>query len=130
MVEDKGAALALHWRGAPQAGGELQAFARAALPRLPGYRLQPGNDVIELRPAVRRGVRADKGAAILAFLQEPPFAGRRPVFAGDDITDEAGFAAVNSREGISVLVGPARESAAHFALAGTAEVHAWIGASP
>ncbi|MBD7987936.1 trehalose-phosphatase [Luteimonas sp. Sa2BVA3] len=129
VVEDKGAALALHWRAAPQAGGELQAFARAALPRLPGYRLQPGNDVIELRPAVRRGVRADKGAAILAFMQEPPFAGRRPVFAGDDITDEAGFAAVNSRGGISVLVGPPRESAAHFALAGTAEVHAWIGAS-
>ena len=129
VVEDKGAALALHWRAAPQAGGELQALARAALPRLPGYRLQPGNDVIELRPAVRRGVLADKGAAILAFLQESPFAGRRPVFAGDDITDEAGFAAVNARDGISVLVGPPRESAAHFALAGTAEVHAWIGAS-
>ncbi|GHD75407.1 trehalose 6-phosphate phosphatase [Luteimonas padinae] len=129
VIEDKGAALALHWRAAPQAGGDLQAFARAALPRLPGYRLQPGHDVIELRPAASGGVRADKGAAILAFLQEPPFAGRRPVFAGDDITDEAGFAAVNAHDGISVLVGPLRESAAHFALAGTADVHAWIGAS-
>ena len=129
VIEDKGAALALHWRAAPQAGGDLQAFARAALPRLPGYRLQPGHDVIELRPAASGGVRADKGAAILAFLQEPPFAGRRPVFAGDDITDEAGFAAVNAHDGISVLVGPPRESAAHFALAGTADVHAWIGAS-
>lgn len=127
VVEDKGAALALHWRAAPQAGADLRAFANAALPRLPGYRLQPGNDVVELRPAEHKGGRADKGAAILAFMDEPPFAGRRPVFAGDDITDEAGFAAVNAHDGISVLVGPPRESAAHYGLAGTAEVHAWLG---
>ncbi|MGY1458123.1 MULTISPECIES: trehalose-phosphatase [unclassified Luteimonas] len=130
IVEDKGAALALHWRAAPQAASELQAFAIAALPRLPGYRLQPGNDVLELRPAAHKGGRADKGAAILAFLEEPPFAGRRPVFAGDDITDEAGFAAVNAHGGVSVLVGRPRESAAHFGLSGPAEVHAWIGARP
>ena len=130
VVEEKGAALGLHWRAAaPHAGAELQAFARAALPRLPGYRLQPGHDVIELRPADNRGTRADKGAAILAFMEEPPFAGRRPVFAGDDVTDEAGFAAVNAHGGISVLVGGPRDSAAHFGLRGTAEVHAWIGAT-
>ena len=126
VVEDKGAAIALHWRAAPAASGEMRAFARAALPRLPGYRLQPGHDVLELRPVGHPGQRADKGAAILAFMREPPFAGRRPVFAGDDITDEAGFAAVNVHDGISVLVGPARETAAHFALAGPAEVHAWM----
>lgn len=130
VVEDKGAALGLHWRAAtPHAGAELQAFARAALPRLPGYCLQPGHDVIELRPADNQGMRADKGAAILAFMREPPFAGRRPVFAGDDVTDEAGFAAVNAHDGVSVLVGAPRDSAAHFGLPGTADVHAWIGAS-
>lgn len=127
VVEDKGAALALHWRAAPAASGALLAFASAVLPRLPGYRLQPGKDVIELRPAGNKGARADKGAAILAFLDEPPFAGRRPLFAGDDITDEAGFAAVNAHHGVSVLVGPLRDSAAHFHLHGTAAVHAWIG---
>ncbi|QDW67175.1 trehalose-phosphatase [Luteimonas granuli] len=127
VVEDKGSAIALHWRAAPNASDELRAFAHAALPRLPGYRLQPGNDVVELRPAAYQGRRADKGAAILAFMDEPPFAGRRPVFAGDDITDEAGFAAVNARDGVSVLVGPPRTSAAHFGLAGTGQVHAWIG---
>lgn len=130
LVEDKGAALALHWRAAPHAGPDLRAFASAALPRLPGYRLQPGNQVVELRPAGRDGGRTDKGMAILAFLDEAPFAGRRPVFAGDDITDESGFAAVNARGGTSVLVGPPRPSAAHFALAGPAAVHAWIGAQP
>ena len=130
VVEDKGAALALHWRAAPNASAEFQAFAHAALPRLPGYRLQPGKDVLELRPAGRAGGRADKGAAILEFMEEAPFLGRQPVFAGDDATDEAGFAAVNAHGGVSVLVGPPRASAAHFSLAGPAEVHAWIGATP
>jgi len=127
VVEEKGPAIALHWRAAPHARAELHAFAHAVLPRLPGYRLQPGNDVLELRPAAHAGHRADKGAAILAFMQERPFAGRRPVFAGDDITDEAGFAAVNLHDGVSVLVGEWRETAAHFSLAGPAEVHAWLG---
>lgn len=129
VVENKGAALALHWRAAPQARGELQAFARAAVPRLPGYRLQPGNDVLELRPSAHQGGRADKGAAIIAFMDEPPFAGRLPVFAGDDLTDEVGFAAVNARGGVSVLVGWPRESAAHFWLPDPAAVLAWLGMS-
>ena len=46
--------------------------------------------VCELKPP---GV--DKGRAIAAFLEEPPFAGRQPVFAGDDVTDEAGFVTIN-----------------------------------
>ncbi|KLJ00130.1 trehalose-phosphatase [Luteimonas sp. FCS-9] len=122
VVEDKGAALGLHWRGAPQAEVALRAFAQAMLPRLPGYQLQPGDHVVELRPQ-----HADKGSAILAFLDEPPFAGRRPVFAGDDLTDETGFAAVNARGGISVLVGDRTASAARFAVADPAQVHRWLG---
>ncbi|MBB3344163.1 trehalose-phosphatase [Luteimonas sp. RC10] len=122
VVEDKGAALGLHWRGAPQAEVALRTFAQAMLPRLPGYQLQPGDHVVELRPE-----HADKGSAILAFLEEAPFAGRRPVFAGDDLTDETGFAAVNARGGISVLVGDRAASAAQFALADPAQVHRWLG---
>ncbi|MBB1473792.1 trehalose-phosphatase [Luteimonas sp. MC1782] len=127
LVEYKGPALALHWRAAPASGPALAAFATAVLPRLPGYRLQHGSQVVEIRPAAHGQHRADKGASIIDFMDEPPFTGRVPVFAGDDLTDEAGFAAVNARGGISVLVGRPRDSAAHFALPGPAEVLAWLG---
>ncbi|MCD9027012.1 trehalose-phosphatase [Luteimonas sp. BDR2-5] len=125
LIEDKGAALALHWRGAPAAEPALRAFAEQALPALPGYQLQPGDHVLELRPR-----HADKGSAILAFLDETPFAGRRPVFAGDDLTDEHGFAAVNARDGLSILVGDRAGSAARFGLRNPAAVRRWLASTP
>ncbi|MGN6513849.1 MAG: trehalose-phosphatase [Lysobacteraceae bacterium] len=121
LVEDKGAAIGLHWRRAPQAAQALRAFAEAALPRLPGYRLQHGDHVVELRPAA-----GDKGAAIRALMDEPPFRGRVPAFVGDDVTDESGFAVVNAHGGVSVLVGPREPSAAHYGLGGPAEVLDWL----
>lgn len=124
LCEDKGAALALHWRAANAAGPELQALAEHALAELPGYHLQPGNQVVELKPD-----GADKGSAIAAFLQEPPFAGRVPTFLGDDLTDEHGFDVVNRQHGHSILVGNREPSAARFALADVAAVHRWLGVS-
>jgi trehalose 6-phosphate phosphatase len=101
LLEIKGAALALHYRAAP----EREAVARAATERLvadysDAYVLQPGKMVYEIKPK-----NVDKGRAIDAFLNEPPFAGRMPVFAGDDLTDEKGFALVNARGGVSIKVG-------------------------
>ena len=125
LVEDKGAALALHWRQAPDAAPALGRFAETVLPWLPGYRLQPGDHVVELRPSA-----ADKGDAIEAFLGEPPFAGRRPVFAGDDLTDEHGFEVVNARDGLSILVGGRKGSAAVYGLRDPGDVRAWLGEAP
>lgn len=122
VVEDKGVALAFHWRAAPLAASDFQALAATAAMELPDYHLQPGDHVAELRPA-----GADKGTAIAAFLAEPPFAGRMPVFVGDDLTDEHGFEAVNLRGGRSVLVGTREPSAATFGLADVAAVHRWLG---
>lgn len=122
LLEDKGEAMALHWRMVPEAAADLQAFAIQALTRLPGYHLQPGDHVVELRPA-----HGDKGAAIDAFLDEAPFRGRRPVFIGDDLTDEHGFEIVNARGGVSVLVGDRTGSAAGHRLAGIDQVYAWLG---
>ena len=101
LLEIKGAALALHFRNAP----EHEGVARAATEKLAAdyadaYVLQPGKMVCEIKPK-----DVDKGRAVRAFLDEPPFAGRRPVFAGDDLTDEKGFAVVNERGGVSIKVG-------------------------
>ena len=127
LVEDKGRAIALHWRGAPDAEPALQAFAEHSLEQLPGYRLQPGRQLVELYPGGEGDEGFDKGRAISALLEVPPYRGRTPVFAGDDYTDESGFALVNAREGISVLVGDRAPSAACFHLADPAAVRAWLG---
>ena len=120
-VERKGPSLALHWRAAPQAQDPFRAFAAAALRLLPGYRPQFGDRVLELRP---EGM--DKGAAVQALLAQPPFAGRRPVFVGDDLTDEHGFSVVNACGGLSVLVGHRAATVARHRLADPAAVRAWL----
>lgn len=125
VVEDKGEALGLHWRAMPEAAAQMQAFAQQALPRLPGYHLQPGDHVLELRPQ-----RADKGTAIAAFLAEAPFRGRTPVFVGDDLTDEHGFDVVDAHGGHGILVGDRAGTAARYRLPDIAAVHAWLGATP
>lgn len=121
VLEDKPLGFALHWRAAPPAGAALQAFADAAIARMPAFALQPGDHVIEFKP---RGV--GKGDAIAAFMACAPFAGRVPVFLGDDLTDEHGFAEVNARGGTSVLVGPRHGSAARHHLADPAAVARWL----
>jgi trehalose 6-phosphate phosphatase len=123
VAERKGPNLALHWRAAPLAQDPFRAFAAAALRLLPGYRVQSGDMVLELRPG---GESADKGTAVETFLQQPPFRGRRPVFIGDDLTDEHAFAVVNARDGISILVGDREDSAARWQLANPAAVRAWL----
>lgn len=121
VVEDKGSSIALHWRAAPEHAARMRGFADEVVGGLPGYRLQHGNQVVELRPE-----GADKGDAIAALSGEPPFHGRTPVFVGDDLTDEHGFEVVNELGGISVLVGDRTPSAARHRLADTAAVLAWL----
>ena len=122
LLEDKGLTLALHYRLAPQ----LAAYAHRLMARLAaaanaGLEVQRGRRVAEIKPA---GV--DKGAAVAAYLAEPPFAGRRPVFIGDDLNDEHGFAEVNRLDGISIKVGKGA-SCARYRLADVAAVRRWLG---
>ncbi len=77
--------------------------------------------VVEIRPP-----GADKGDAVRAFMTEPDFAGARPVFVGDDLTDEDAFAAAAAMGGAGILVGPARETAARWRLADVAAVIEWL----
>ena len=67
----------------------------------------------------------DKGGAIQAFMSEKPFAGRQPVFAGDDVTDEDGLRRVGQLGGIGIKIGPGPSSAA-FRLASPRQLWAWL----
>ena len=122
VVEDKGPSLALHFRRAPERERELRELVAGAATPHSGHHVMHGKMVLEVRPAY-----ADKGTAIGRLLDAPPFAGRRPVFAGDDITDEDGFATVNRRGGISIKVG-AGETAATRRVPDVAALHAWLAA--
>lgn len=113
IVEDKRISTALHWRLAPQLQDEaLELMRRTAAKLGPGVRLQEGKSVAELVPA-----GASKGNAIAWLMATPTYAGRRPVFIGDDITDEDGFEAVNAMGGLSVRIGEDRESRAAMRIA-------------
>ncbi|MGA9854912.1 MAG: trehalose-phosphatase [Gammaproteobacteria bacterium] len=120
LLEDKGLSLALHYRRAPECGPALMAKLRHALSIYPEFSLQPGKMVLEVRPA---GV--SKAHALQAFMSEPPFLQHVPVFIGDDITDEDGFAMVNQLGGISIKVGSG-SSIARYRLADTDSVLKWL----
>ena len=83
--------------------------------------IQHGAMVVELRPT-----GATKGDAIKAFMTEPEFAGARPLFMGDDLTDEHGFAAAADLGGAGILVGPERDSAARYRLGSVREAARWL----
>jgi len=99
-VETKRGSVALHYRQAPELESECVAAMQKAVEDSPGLTLLRGKMVVEAKPG-----GASKGAAIEAFMAEPPFAGRTPVFVGDDITDEVGFATVQRMKGLGVKVG-------------------------
>jgi trehalose 6-phosphate phosphatase len=123
VFENKGMALALHYRLAPGLRVLAEREMRAIAADLgDAFELQTGKFVVEIKPGGR-----DKGSAIAEFAAEPPFAGRRPVFIGDDLTDEAGFAVVNRLGGHAVKVGPGI-SQARWRLFDAAAVRNWLAA--
>lgn len=120
QLEIKGMAFALHYRQAMQHEQDVLRLAEQSVKRFPGLALQPGKCVVEIKP-----LGIDKGAAIHDFMQQAPFAGRIPVFIGDDLTDEKGFAVVNAMQGISIKVGEG-SSQAPFRLNGVDAVYHWL----
>ncbi|AIY42435.1 Trehalose-6-phosphate phosphatase [Collimonas arenae] len=122
LLEVKRGALALHYRRAPECEHACLLAMTEALLQEQGFVMLRGKMVVEAKAA-----DISKGSAIAAFMQEAPFAGRRPVFIGDDITDEAGFAWVQSAQGggLGIKVGPG-DSQAHARLASAAAVRAML----
>lgn len=122
ILEDKGPSLALHYRATPFREPAIQAYAEA-LQREAGaaLRLIPGKMLVEFQPR-----SANKGVAIAAFMAEPPFFGRQPLFVGDDTTDEDGFAEIRRRAGIAMRVGSSCETLANYCLPSVEAVLAWL----
>ncbi|CAN5229961.1 trehalose-phosphatase [soil metagenome] len=127
LLETKPSGFALHYRLNPSLAEECQAALAHALSQSPGasltWELLLGHCVCELK---QRGV--SKGTAVQAFLAEPPFAGRVPVFIGDDVTDEDGFVAVQAAAGFGIHVGHGTTHAIHQ-LADTDAVASWLEAA-
>ena len=122
LLEDKGSALAVHFRQAPQhERAAMEVMGELANQLREKFVLRDGKCVLELTP---RGY--SKRGAIEAFMREPPFAGRTPVFIGDDVTDEDGFEAVNTLGGYSVRVGDLAATAARFRFSSVSTVIAWL----
>jgi trehalose 6-phosphate phosphatase len=119
-VEDKGRTIAVHFRMAPQCEAAVrQALIDIAKPLGSNYHIQEGSMVLEIKP---RGFT--KASAIKAFMQEPPFSGRLPVFVGDDLTDQDGFKIVEDQGGISIAVGDRVHG--QFRFETVSAVRAWL----
>jgi trehalose 6-phosphate phosphatase len=86
LLERKARGFALHYRQAPEAREVFHTALQAMVETSPGFQLLPAHMLWEIRP-----LGADKGRAVVALMQRPPFAGRLPVFIGDDVTDEDGM---------------------------------------
>jgi trehalose 6-phosphate phosphatase len=126
LLEDKGYGLALHYRLAPTLAGQVEALVRSVCASLgETFRVQSGKGVFEIRPAAW-----SKGVSIRAFMNQPPFRNRLPVFIGDDVTDEDGFAVVNELGGISVKVGTADATVAQYRIANVSQVLEWLASLP
>ena len=113
-LEPKARGFVLHYRGAPAAGPALVAGLRALIADAPEFAVLEANMAWELRP---RG--ADKGTALGALMRAAPFAGRLPVFIGDDVTDRDAIEAARALGGVGLWV--------HEAFGAPADVRAWLG---
>lgn len=121
-LEDKALSVALHYRQAPAREAEARALVqRLIAPYEHAFHVQEGKMVLEIKP---RGTH--KGTVVETFLGEPPFIGRRPVFVGDDVTDEDGFRAANLFGGLSIQIGHREPTDARYRIGSVAEFHAWL----
>lgn len=120
LLEVKAASVALHYRARPELERQCLAACEAAVAPLIDVELKRGKMVLEIKSNT-----ANKGTAILDFMDEQPFYGRIPWFAGDDVTDEDAFSVVNRLGGTSIKVGPGATGATHRANS-TEEFLCWL----
>lgn len=119
-LEDKGTALVLHYRAAPHRKQDAERLMADAVSGVGGLKVMHGNNIVEVHPA-----GMDKGAALRRLMRDAPFAGRVPLYVGDDTTDEFAFAVVPEFGGTGIKVGPG-DTAATDRLADVASVERWL----
>lgn len=122
LIEDKGYSLAIHYRQAPELGGAIMKGVTAICKneRCDSLEILPGKLVIEIKPG-----GYDKGTGLREMMSVPPFTGRRPIFMGDDITDNAAFAVLPDFGGTGFSVGGIVPGAS-FNFDGPQDVRRWL----
>ncbi len=113
ILERKARGFALHYRAVPDAEPTFRLALQAMLATVPGFQMLPGLMLWEVRP-----IGADKGRAVAELMRRSPFAGRVPVFIGDDVTDEDGMTVARAMGGAGLRVEPAFGS--------PTQVRAWL----
>jgi trehalose 6-phosphate phosphatase len=122
IAEEKTYSVALHYRLVPQSERSVRERIARICSDWPADAVEilPGKSVFEVKP---RGF--NKGIAVQALMQRAPFRGRRPIFIGDDVTDESVFAVLPAFDGLGFSVG--RELAGtHGYFATPREVRRWL----
>jgi trehalose 6-phosphate phosphatase len=122
IVEDKGYSLALHYRLVPRWGASVHEAVVAVCADYPQFALDvlAGKSVVEVKP---NGF--NKGTGIRELMKCLPFRGRRPIFVGDDVTDEAAFAVLPEFDGLGFSVGRELPGVAGF-FQTPSDVRAWL----
>ncbi|WAC25809.1 trehalose-phosphatase [Ancylobacter sp. SL191] len=126
FVEHKPLSLAVHFRAVPQwSDAIMDKVVELGRGLDPGVEFLKGRFVIEVRPAGHT-----KGTAVDQFMRTTIFAGRVPIFLGDDVTDEDGFRAVRAAGGLAVAIGPRATAQADHHFATPADVRRWLEQIP
>jgi trehalose 6-phosphate phosphatase len=120
LFENKRYGAALHFRARPELGAEAVRHAEQVAAEA-GMTTKQGHFLVEVLHSA-----ALKSSAVRAFMERPPFRDARPVFIGDDITDEDGFRAVSEMGGFGIIVGNRIETGAHYRLDNPSAVRAWL----
>jgi len=102
LVQDKQFSLSVHYRLAPEHEAEIRSLVAAVVAEDPEFEALPARMAVEVR---HRALH--KGEGLRALMLHAPFKGRKPVFVGDDVTDEDGFRAARALGGLGLEVGEA-----------------------
>lgn len=121
LIENKPFGLAIHYRLAPNAEQDCHDLAERIAAQ-EGLDVQHGKMVVELKSH-----SLTKGDAVRAFMAAEPMRNGRPLFMGDDLTDEAGFAAAAEGGGAGILVGPSRATNASYRIPDVGAALRWLG---